>query len=215
MKCNQEVLEKAVYKAVDDMSNPERLNEIDVYRVFDHGGIKSLNISGRILHVFGSSYGHDDLANTVMHHVTLNADTGKVLHEESFYKINPNSIVLSGVMSVFGVGLPFLVYYLLPNQRERRKEQITYDFAVKNLRGENMKDLEEAVKDIKIYQLPPGDVSNLIGKKFELVDTKKPETFLSAEDHFWLRVRAYELGADAVVGCQIGSSTGTPVRFKK
>lgn len=123
MKCNQEVLEKAVYKAVDDMSNPERLNEIDVYRVFDHGGIKSLNISGRILHVFGSSYGHDDLANTVMHHVTLNADTGKVLHEESFYKINPNSIVLSGVMSVLVLVFHslFIIFCLIRGKEEKSR----------------------------------------------------------------------------------------------
>lgn len=118
-------------------------------------------------------------------------------------------------MSVFGVGLPFLGYYLLPGQRKRRRQQIAYNEDVKHLSELNMKDLEEAVKDIKIYQLSSGDVSNLIGKKFELVDTKKPETFLSAEDHFWLRVRAHELGADAVVGCQVGSSTGTPVKFKK
>ena len=70
-----------------------------------------------------------------------------------------------------------------------------------------MEELTENIKDVRVYQ---GSLENV-----ERVDTGNPETFIRASDTFGLRVKAYLLGADAVVEYQPGSSIGTPVKFKK
>jgi len=68
-----------------------------------------------------------------------------------------------------------------------------------------------------VYQGSIDEVSKDLGKKLARVDTGKPETFIripSTENiNLKLRLRAKELGADAIVHYQPISAIGTPVRF--
>ncbi len=79
----------------------------------------------------------------------------------------------------------------------------------------NRQELEKKVELIKVYQATIPEVEKIIGRELVIVDTKRPEQFIECQDSFWLRVQAYQLGADAVVHYQPGSAIGTPVRFKK
>ena len=207
MKCN--FWEKAVYYKLDKELHPERLEEVDAYRVFGPNSRPNSHRQGRRLDVLGRN------SKGRLYHIIHDADTGKVWEENPIKGKTNNGLYRSIICSAVGVGLPWLVYELMPGQRKRRSITGDYNQLVEIIRGENMKDLTKAVKDIKVYQLPMDDVSKLLNKELELVDTKNPETFIKAEDTFWLRVRAHELDADAVVTYNPGSSIGTPVRFKK
>ncbi len=91
-------------------------------------------------------------------------------------------------------------------------------------------ELEESVSDINLYQGSIDEVSKQIGRSLELVDLKTPKTFIEADNErgyvrvqeesigpftsdFMLRLKAKEVGADAVVHYMHGSSIGTPVKF--
>ncbi|MBI4150004.1 hypothetical protein HY488_01225, partial [Candidatus Woesearchaeota archaeon] len=105
------------------------------------------------------------------------------------------------------------LFSFLPYVRREEKFRDDYMRSVKQYEQANLKDMEEQIKGIRVYQGTIDEVSRELGKPLERVDTKQPETFLRAEDTFWLRVQAYLAGADAVVHFQPGSSIGTPVRY--
>ena len=88
---------------------------------------------------------------------------------------------------------------------------------------ENDKEIKEKIKDIKIYQ---GDIKRAekeLGSLKE-VDTGSAETFLRESlaygvgqpRTYFLRIRAYQLGADAIIHYaeERNSCMGTPVEKK-
>jgi len=138
------------------------------------------------------------------HHMVHDAKTGKLVLEDSFKKTWMSeadyidaffSLVFSGGSSLF--------------QKEKIWKNDIYSMKINEFQKANLADLEKAVKDIKVYQ------GTIEGAELELIDTGKPETFIRARDTFWLRAKAYALGADAVINYQSGSSIGTPVKYKK
>ncbi|MBS3122248.1 hypothetical protein J4434_05185 [Candidatus Woesearchaeota archaeon] len=84
----------------------------------------------------------------------------------------------------------------------------------------NLKDAEEKVKDIKIYQGSTEEVAKRLGRSLEEVDTHKPETFVRSSDSLMLRIRVYQLGGEAIVHYQNNPirynpnyCIGTPVKY--
>lgn len=188
----------------------ERLEELDVMRKIDD----KIYVLGRARkNPFSNK-------SRRLQRVIHDADTGDVISELYFrepFDLDREELKTSGACSFFGFGLPFFIplaiYHALPGTRDRVKKARGYHRNVKQFQDANMIDLREAVKDIRIYQGSAEEVSRDIGRPLERVDTGKPETFVIGEDTFWLRVAAHYLGANAVVNCQPGSSTGTPVRY--
>ena len=84
---------------------------------------------------------------------------------------------------------------------------------MRDYKDTNMKDLENGIKDIRVYQDSKNNVEGDLGRNLERVETGKPETFIYAENLFLLRVKAYSLGADAVVNYRSNPSVGTPVKY--
>ncbi|MCD4760228.1 hypothetical protein K8R33_05080 [archaeon] len=87
-----------------------------------------------------------------------------------------------------------------------------YQGNVDRIKNENLAEAEEKA-DIKIYDLGLEDVSNLLGKKLELVPTETPVTAIIAPNDNQLRYKAHQMNADALVSFQAGSSRATPVRI--
>lgn len=168
-----------------------KIDRIDVVRV-----------EGNYIHVLGKNLlrifnGYSE--------ITQNRVSGEV-HETSFKN-------LEGIDTGFAHLITLGLYSLSPNIRRRKKATNDYNRKVEQYRDENLKEIQDKIKDIRVYQGTIDEVQNELGKPLERVETDKPETFLKGADIFWLRVKAYLLGADAVVHYQPGSSIGTPVKY--
>jgi hypothetical protein len=120
--------------------------------------------------------------------------------------------------------------YSLPSwevQREEYKESLQWFYGGREeIVTANQMDLNDKIKDIRLYQGGLEEVAAVLGKELELVDTGKPQTFIKVEkrdgsyasilpDTDWLRLEAFKLHADAVIHYQPGSAIGTPVRIKR
>lgn len=87
--------------------------------------------------------------------------------------------------------------------------------------GQYPKDLEDKINNITIYQIGVSDVSLVLNKKIESVDTGGSDEFIYGATDHELKVKAYRLGADAIVNHKYvrGSfsstsyATGTPVKY--
>ncbi|MBI2584138.1 MAG: hypothetical protein HYW25_05705 [Candidatus Aenigmarchaeota archaeon] len=139
------------------------------------------------------------------HEISLNRETGE-LSETSFKRVT----VPEGVATVLTLGLYWL---LAPNLRKRVRRQNEYDRKMRDFRDANWRETVEKADSVRVYQGGIEEVERETGRQLERVDTGKPETFIRGDDTLWLRIRAYQQGADAVVHCQPGSSIGTPVRY--
>lgn len=149
------------------------------------------------IYVLGKSDINNFFRNPILHQVTHDANTGEILGEVSFRERDSTDI-------------SFYLFYFMPRQRERRRLTKEYKQDLNALVEEHLNNLKEAVKNIEVYPGVPD-----LGVPFERVDTGKPDKFIQAKDLFWLRVHAYELGANGIINYQPGSLIGTPVRFKK
>jgi len=184
---------------------PQKLYEIDVVRWQD----------GKI-HVLGQNHDFGFFSiRRYLHHSVHDAETGKIVENNPFKEHFAHQIVLMTyiTLSLVGVGIPALINYFRPSVRERGRKTEEYYKKVWEFEKANMADLRKAVKDIRVYQGTLEEVSKDIRRPLKRVETKKPETFIQEEDSFWLRVRAYEQGADAIVHYQPGSSIGTLVKY--
>lgn len=142
-------------------------------------------------------------SNTLSHNI-YDASTGNVISEESFKACYLDIRVAKAVSFLFGQGLA-----------ERAKKTEEYWGFVRKFKEKNLSELMENIKDIRIYQGSIEEVSRESACEAKRVDTGKPETYLKAENELELRIKAYYLGADAIVHCQPGSAIGTPVKFYK
>ena len=102
----------------------------------------------------------------------------------------------------------------MPGIRRRKKLKIEYDYKIFHFEEKNLDDIKEKIKDIKVYQGTVEEVSKELGRPLKRIETNAPETFIKANDTFWLRVKAYLLGANAIIHYQPGSSIGTPVKYQ-
>lgn len=91
---------------------------------------------------------------------------------------------------------------------------------IEEYKQDNLKDAEEKVKDIKIYQGTIEEVAKRLGRPLEAVDTHQPETFVRGCDSFMLRVKAHQFGGEAIVHYQNNPMRynphfciGTPVKY--
>ena len=119
--------------------------------------------------------------------------------------------VVAGILTI-----GFFIAYFELNARHRQlqRDQEKFHSLAAQMKKQNLQDIEEKIKPIRLYQADQAGVERDVGRTLERVDTGKPETYLHANDTFWLRVEAYQLGADAIVSYQPGSAIGTPVKFK-
>ncbi len=191
------------------------------------GKIDGILVAGRErnqLQVLGNRGGHlsflenYDYVNTynVRDYVVINRenDTGKI-DVCSFpgpdYKTWKDEVAF-----LLTVGL-YTAYQRFISTTQRRKRIIQKAFNSKALffRDQNLANIAERIKPIRLYQGTMEEVERDLGRPLERVDTGKPETYIQKKDPFWLRVEAYLLGANAVAHYQPGSAIGTPVRFKE
>lgn len=119
---------------VSNKKNPkdERLTQLDAW------GVHYPYPSHKIVVV-----GRDSKNN--LYHIVHDAETGNILDERHMKYKSPYDLVVSGIFSIFGVGIPYLVYDLLPNQRRRRAFTKECNGLVELIKRENIKDLVEAV----------------------------------------------------------------------
>ncbi len=83
------------------------------------------------------------------------------------------------------------------------------------------KDLEEKIDNIPIYKITMAELSKIIGRHITLVDTGEPNKYIDGYDNGELRIKANNLGADAIVDYQANSGgaghnpyvSGTPVKI--
>lgn len=152
----------------------------------------------------------------VREYVTIDRDksTGKV---DTCLFCGPDYVspkeVLLGVATLSG----YLIYRGLWSEKQRGLRGLQKEFHKEaiSFRQQNLRDIQERVKDIRLYQGTLEEVERDFQRPLERVDTGKPETYIKEQDPFWLRVEAYLLGANAVVHYQPGSVIGTLVRFKE
>ncbi len=205
------------------MDLPERINKVDVVRQ-----------EGGKIHVFRkipTSFSKYTLMGN-LNHTIHDANSGEIIEENSskYSQFIGNAHLtnkmdkasMGFVSSMMGITIGWNVYSpvfvpwifsrLIDPWAGIRNEE--YFSKVREFKEKNMADLEKAIKDIRIYQGTKDEVSKELETGLERVDTGKPETYLTSNNPFWLRVRAHELGADAVIHCQPGSSIGTPVKYK-
>ncbi len=163
--------------------------------------INAVKVEGDNLSVLGTKSGF----GYWRYEITKDKSSGKV--SETHFK----SIISLGTVSA--IGLTLGLYILTPSMKKRRKKEEDYDNKVKQYENSNLKDIEDKIKGIRLYQGTIDEVEKDLGSPLERVDTGKPETFLKEPDIFKLMVKTYLLGGDAIVHWQPGSSVGTPVRY--
>ena len=203
------------------MTNMARLDTIDVVRT-----------EGDLVHVLGSqslSWSRKRLFHTI-HEV----NNGNIVQEE-IYRSNPLAYMLptvsliptmpsmafflysgkesnwvgAGISALTGISLfAASLYYV-----DKRKFDNPQNNSVYNFQQLNSRDLSIALSEIRLYQGTIDEVERDLGRKLARVDTKKPNTFIRADNDYDLRLKAHLLGADAIVHYQPGSSIGTPVEF--
>jgi len=112
-----------------------------------------------------------------------------------------------------GLGAIISSTVLVPSAFRRRRQTKKWEKEILDLRSTNLRDLEDEIKDISLYQGSIREVSDELQRDLERVDTGNSSKYLHTKDPLWLRARAWVLDADAVVHYQPGSATGTPVKF--
>ena|SRR3989304_116240 len=175
----------------------ERLHYVEVVR----------HEKGRV-HVLGINLSVDSSTSRLCH-IIHDAENGEIIEENSFkyrgaISDAPIWVMLSDVLLL---SIPTFINGLRSSEKERVRKVRQYFNDMHQFQDANMMDLEKAANGIELYQ---GAVEGT-----ERVDTGKPEKFIRAKNDFVLRVRALELGADAVAYYQPGSAIGTPVKYKK
>jgi len=167
----------------------DKLDEVKIVRVEDGN-----------IHALGSKYGsyfHEDI---YLSEVVKNIESGEIT--QTTFK-NP-SIPRSIIANLVTVGI---------HTYKRRQKKREFYKRVYQFRDANNKDIEETIKHIKFYQGDLAEVQDQLGKPLKLVDTGTLETYLEARDERLLRVKAYDLGADAIIHYLPEPIIGTPVRF--
>lgn len=171
-----------------------KISNIDVARV-----------EGDNLHVLGTK-GKEDMGIRIFYYeITKNKTSGEV--KETYFKdpLSPDMLPIQFLTA--------LLYNLTPSVWQRWKELKNYNKKFTKYREDNLKDIKNKIKDIRVYQGTIDEVQKELGRPLKRVETNKPETFLQENNPFWLRVEAYLLGANAIVHYQPGSSIGTPVKY--
>ncbi len=113
-------------------------------------------------------------------------------------------------------------------QDKNRQDEDTKRHEEENKRrnDENKKrqEREKLAEFIRLYQGSIDEVERDLNMRLKRIDTQTPETFLRERSHLWLRVKAAEFGANAVVhyrtqrdstthGDYLTFHVGTPVKF--
>lgn len=127
-----------------------------------------------------------------------------------------------------GLALPAVWIWWTRNKRNDYDmtcewERLKKEFKEKNGR-EEMQRLEKLAAPIRLYQGSIAEVERDLNMRLKRIDTQTPETFLKEYEAFDLRVKAAQLGANAVVhyrvqkmevgyDCDDDFHLGTPVKF--
>ncbi len=129
--------------------------------------------------------------------------------ESSEVKENVFKPYYRGLLWIFTAGL----YGKIPYISAREKQTNEYWKRYREIRTANERGIDEKIKDIKVFQGTIGEIEKSLGVKLEMVELSKPETFIKADNIYWLRAEAGRAGANLVVHYQPGSAVGTPVKI--
>ena len=192
---------------------PEKINEVLVTR---REGDKFV--------VLGRTNNPKSDSRPYLYKIILDRTTYEIKEDQRWCKYNDSALFILPTLFTLGT------YYFLPPVRKRADRDGDFDREVNSYWHANMEDLASAVEGIPIYQLTIDGAERYTGP-LEVVETGNATKFVEADDFgewksltlppewqskdFWLRVRARELGADALVHYQAGSpARATPVRFR-
>ncbi len=156
-----------------------------------------------------------NILGQVKEYVTIDRETttGKV---EVFSFQGPDYKTWKDLTMALATFMLYIAYFEnSAARREMRSLQQAFHSKAMSFREQNLANIAEKIKPIRLYQGTLEEVERDLGRPLERVDTGKPETYIQKTDPFWLRVEAYLLGANAVAHYQPGSAIGTPVRFKE
>lgn len=167
------------------------IDEVDVVR-----------IEGRTAYILGKT---KKSIRPIFHVITYDLEADRIVNEESFEGSTPYHAL--GIVASGGL------YLLNRSLRKKLEKQTEYDKLRSELTRKNEEDWLKAVDGIRIYQGSMDEVSRDIGRKLRRIDTGKPATYIKGSLDFELRAEALNLGADAIIHYQPGSSLGTPVKF--
>jgi len=223
------VVSQAWRKAKKDFSDFKRKQEHEIEiecrrQCFQHPDV--VRLEGDKIHILGhwgelmrgiegDSYTELKSRSTYLSHVVCDSFTGKIISENYFNGKDDKDILLAIGFSVLGIGIPFLINELRPSVLKDGRATTEYIKDLEHFQQANLTNLTEKIKDIRLYPGGFSEVSKKLGRRLEIVDTGKPETFISAENKFDLRIKAYGLRANAVIHYNPSSSIGTPVRYKE
>ena len=138
--------------------------------------------------------------------VAKNRVSGKV--SKTYFRDADCDIMLL-LAKVFSLG----IYNLAPSMKQRKMDKKDYETKVEQYRAANLDDIKDKIKNIKVYQGTIDEVQRELGVQLKMVETGTPETFLKEHNTFSLMIKAYLLGADAIVHYQPNCVAGTPVKF--
>jgi len=131
--------------------------------------------------------------------------------EESEFSFKNTNIASTSLAKLCTLGL----YALTKGVRNRKKQRKMYYQKAKQYDESNIHLIEDRVKHITIYQGDIAEAEKELGP-LERIDTGSAEKFLKDSSTLNLRIRAYPLGADAIIHYveTLGSCIGTPVKKK-
>ncbi len=132
--------------------------------------------------------------------------------EESEFSFKNINVASTSLAKLCTLGL----YALTKGVQNRKKQRKMYYQKVKQYDEANNNRIENMVKNIRVYQGDIAEAEKELGP-LERADTGSAERFLKKNNILNLRIRAYQLGADAIVHYveTSGSCIGTPIRKKK
>jgi hypothetical protein len=185
------------------LENPALIKHIDVVR-----------IQGSNVHVLGRN-------GRYFTHAVHNRETGEIL-EDNYFIAPCSEKRFDTYRHLPPVAFPLGLGVLSKNRKPFKQYLRTRDrFFEQNEDDLNAK---ETVRNIPIYNSWESAERDL--GPLEVVKFPDPRKFVEAEDEFWLRVRAYELGGEAIVDFYKESEVsglyahkdpyvkGTPVKIK-
>ncbi len=170
----------------------DRLHRIDAIRVDDNS-----------ISVLGS-----DTLNSLYYEIIKR----KLSSQESDFSFKDIDIASTCLAKVCTLGL----YALTKGVRNRKKQREMYYQKIEQYKKTNKEEGEDKLKHLMIYQGNITEVEEELGP-LKRVDTGNVETFLSEESRLLLRIKAYQLKADAIVHYVKENDycyTGTPVKKK-
>jgi len=182
-------LDTQTVKFIDSLE--DRLNRIDAMRIDDNS-----------IYFLGYNWQTESYSEIIKHRLS---------RQESDFSFK-NIDVFSTVLAKF---CTLGIYAFTKGVRNRKKQREMYYQKMNQYKEANEEEGNDKLKHVTIYQGDITEAEKELGP-LERVDTGSADRFLKKNNILNLRIRAYQLGADAIIHYMetSGSCIGTPVKKK-